>query len=132
MEIIINCPQISDDILKIETLLKNCDKRLPATRDGQTHMVDRQDIFYFEVVDKQCFIYTAKEVFETSLKLYEVENYMNEAGYIRSSKSQIINIMKIASLCPDFGGRMEVTMENGEKLIVSRRYTKIIKERLGL
>jgi len=67
-----------------------------------------------------------------TLKLYEIEERLSEAGVFRNSKSQIINISKIASLCPDFGGRIEVTILNGEKLIVSRQYAKNSKERLKL
>ena len=101
-------------------------------RDNQTHIIDRQDVLYFESVDKRCFIYTASDAYETSLKLYEIEEYMSEMEFFRSSKSQVINILKIKSLCPDFGGRIEVVMENGEKLIVSRQYAKLLKERLNL
>jgi len=53
-------------------------------------------------------------------------------GFFRSSKSQILNIAKIETLCPDFGGRIEVTMENGYQLIVSRQYAKIFKKKVGL
>ena len=132
IEVIIKCPRVSDEVNKIESMLRSYDKKLSGVREGQTHMIDRQNVLYFESVDKRCFIYTANDIYETSLKLYEIEEYMAEAGFIRSSKSQIINLLKIISLCPDFGGRMEVIMENGEKLIVSRQYTKLLKERLGL
>ena len=113
-------------------MLWGYDKKFSGVQNGQTHMIDKQEILYFESVDKRCFIYTANETYETSMKLYEIEEYMPETGFFRSSKSQIINIFKIASLCPDFGGRIEVIMENKEKLIVSRQYAKLLKERLGL
>jgi DNA-binding LytR/AlgR family response regulator len=132
MEVIINCPEISDEVCKIEAMLRSYGKKLLAVRDNQTYMIDKQDVLYFESVDKRCFIYTAEDAYETSLKLYEIEESMAEAGFFRSSKSQIINLLKITSLCPDFGGRIEVVMDNGEKLIVSRQYSKLLKERLGL
>ena len=132
IEIIVNCPQITEEINKISSVLKTYDKKLSGTKDGHIYMIERQDVFYFESVDKQCFIYTAKDTYETSLKLYEIEEHLSDMGFIRSSKSQIINIAKITSLCPDFGGRIEAVMENGEKLIISRQYSKLLKERLGL
>jgi len=113
-------------------VLQSLDENLPGMKDGHTHMVGRQDIFYFEVFDKRYFIYTEKDAYETHLKLYEIEDSLSDAGFFRSSKSQIISISKIASLCPDFGGRIEVVMKNGEKLVVSRQYAKKLKERLGL
>jgi len=71
-------------------------------------------------------------VYELPLKLYELEEILASAGFIRSAKSQVLNLYKIDSLCPDFGGRIEVTMQNGERLIVSRQYAKQLKERLGI
>ena len=132
VEIIIRCPEITDKIRKMESLLHGSRQRLSCGKDGVTHLIDKQDVLYFESVDKRCFIYTEDDVYETALKLYEIEEMLSEAGFLRSAKSQILNIAKIKSLCPDFGGRIEVIMDNGEKLIVSRQYAKILKERLGL
>jgi len=130
IEVVINCPKKSDEICKIEMLLLMHDRQFFGVRDGQTHIIDRHDVLYFETVDKQCFIYTNTDVMVSSLKLYEIVE--QDIAFIRSSKSQVINIKKIKSLCPDFGGRLEVDMDNGEKIIVSRQYAKKLKERLGL
>ena len=132
IEIIINCPQITDKINKLTSVLRTYDKKFSGTKNGQTHLIDRQDILYFESVDKRCFIYTADDTYEISLKLYEIEEYTAEMEFFRSSKSQIINIVKIKSLCPDFDGRIEATMDNEEKLTISRQYSKLLKERLGI
>jgi DNA-binding LytR/AlgR family response regulator len=83
-------------------------------------------------VDKHCFLYTKDDFFETSLKLYEIEEMFTDIGFLRITKSQILNIAKIESLCPDFGGRIETIMENGYKLIASRQYAKLLKKRMGL
>lgn len=131
-EVIINCPKTSDDVLDMLTLLQSLDKKLPGMKKGQTFLVDSQDVLYFDTVDKRNFIYTENDVYDTSLRLYEIEDQLSGIGFIRCSKSMIFNIAKIKSLCPDFGGRMEVTMSNGERLVVSRQYTKLLKERLGL
>ncbi|MCL2356086.1 MAG: LytTR family transcriptional regulator [Defluviitaleaceae bacterium] len=132
IEVIIKCPEVTDTVRKTEALLYGLEKRLACTKNGTTCFVDRRDVLYFESVDKRCWLYTADDVYEVSFKLYEAEELLAEAGFIRSSKSQILNIAEIKSLCPDFGGRIETVMNNGEKLIVSRQYAKILKERLGL
>jgi len=132
VDIIINCPQATEEIHRIASILQGMDEKLPGVKDDYTYMIDRKDIYYFEVVDKRYFIYTENDAYETHLKLYEVEKCLSGAGFFRGSKSQIINIAKIASLCPEFDGRIEVIMHNGEKLIVSRQYAKLLKERLGL
>jgi len=130
--VIIQCPEITDEIRKLETLLLASSQKISCTKNYKTHLVDRRDVIYVESVDKQCFLYTANEMYETNLRLYELEEMLDVAGFFRNAKSQIINIAKIKSLCPDFGGRIEAVMENGEKVIISRQYAKQFKERIGL
>ena len=83
-------------------------------------------------VDKKTFFYTNKEVYETPLKLYELEEKLIGSDFCRASKSTIINFRQIKSLRPEFGGKMLVTMNNDERLYVSRQYVHTIKEKLGL
>jgi len=130
--IIIKCAEITDEIRKLEALILSDNQKLLCTKNHKTQMVDKRDVLYIESVDKQCFLYTADEVYETNLRLYELEEMLEDAGFFRNAKSQIINIAKIKSLCPDFGGRIEAVMENGEKVIISRQYAKRFKERIGL
>ncbi|MDR0497715.1 MAG: LytTR family transcriptional regulator [Treponema sp.] len=132
IEVIIKCPKANEDIRKIESLIHGFDKKLPCFKNGVTKLINKRDVLYFESVDKHCFLYTKDDVFETSLKLYEIEELLTDVGFFRSSKSQILNLEKIDSLCPDFGGKIEAIMENGYQLIVSRQYAKILKEKVGL
>ena len=132
IEVIIKCQNATDTIKKITALLHGFEKTLACTKDDQTYFIAWHNVLYFESVDKRSYLYTADDVYEVPLKLYEVEELLAEAGFIRCSKSQIINIAKIETLCPDFGGRIEAKMNNGEIVIVSRQYAKILKERLGL
>ena len=132
LEVIIRCPQVTEEVQRMAQLLQSSAQRLTGTLGGATHLIDTRDVLYFESVDKHCFIYTSDEVYETSLKLYEIEEMLVDKDFIRSAKSQILNIARIESLCPDFGGRIEVVLDDGEKLIVSRQYARSLKERLCL
>jgi DNA-binding LytR/AlgR family response regulator len=114
------------------SVLQGFDNKLQGSKDGKIYLIDVKDVLYFESVDKRCFIYTDKDVYDTPLKLYEIEEQLTEKGFIRIAKSQILNIFQIESLCPDFGGRIEIILKNSEMLIVSRQYSKLFKERLGI
>jgi len=129
VEIVIRCPNADEEIVSWAARLHTGDDKWVGMRDGVTHLIDRSDVLYFESVDKHSFIYTVDCVYQTPLRLYEVET---TAGFFRSSKSQIVNIAKIVSLCPDLGGRLEVYLTSGERLIISRHYAKALKERLSL
>ena len=74
----------------------------------------------------------ATNVYEVKEKLYELETILPVTSFIRSSKSNILNLDKIKSISPAFGGRFEAVLINEEKTIISRQYVPVLKERLGL
>lgn len=131
-EIVINCREADAQALAILATLRAYDKKLTGNRDGKTYLLDAANILYFDTADKRTFLYTAADVYETPLRLYEIEERLAGQDFFRSSKSSVINLRKVQSLRPDFGGRLEITMENGERQSVSRQYAAAIKERLGL
>jgi len=128
----IRCPQETAEIQRMVALLESLDRRITGVLDGETCVLATHDVLYAESVDKRCFLYTAAAVYETSLRLFELEDRYGDAGFFRASKSQIVNVGQISSLRPEFGSRLEVVMTNGERLIVSRQYAHMLKERLGL
>ncbi|MDO4545716.1 MAG: LytTR family DNA-binding domain-containing protein [Bacillota bacterium] len=129
-EVIINCPAADEDILRIVALLRIFQQKLTGVKDGQTHLIDLKELLYIESVDKKTFFYTAESVYESPLRLYELEERLAGTDFFRASKSTIVNFLKIRSLCPEMGGRMILTMENGERLYVSRQYAVTLKEKL--
>lgn len=131
-EIIVKCKEIDHELQRLIAMLRSVEEKIPGLLDGTTHFIDAKDIFYFESVDKKTFIYTDAQVFETHLRLYEIEAKLSQQDFFRASKSTIINIAKIKELAPRFNGRLDVLLENNEKLVVSRQYVHVIKEILGL
>lgn len=78
------------------------------------------------------FAYCKKDVYEVREKLYQLEELLISYHFMRASKSMIINLDMIKYLSPAFGGRFEALLENDEKVIISRQYVPVLKERLGL
>lgn len=143
----IYCPEVSEEILDMVAKLRVYDKKITGVNGGGTYIVEISEILYVESVDKRTFFYTRRSsrntnrssphgcgegVYETPLKLYELEERLGRSDFFRASKSTIINFNQIQSLRPDFGGRMLVQMKNGEKLYVSRQYVPVLKRKLGL
>ena len=99
---------------------------------GEIYFLDYKDVIYFDTADRKSFIYTIDKVYETSLKLYQLEDILKETSFIRSSKSMILNIKKISSISHTFSGKMMATLINGEKVEISRNYVQLLKEKLGI
>ena len=90
------------------------------------------DVFYFEVVDGNSFIYTQKDVYSVKEKLYEFEKMSCRSPLFRCSKSMILNADKIDYVRPSLSGRFEAVLSNGEIVIVSRKYVQDLKSSLGI
>ncbi|MDO4302917.1 MAG: LytTR family DNA-binding domain-containing protein [Bacillota bacterium] len=131
-EIIIRCRQVDEQLLKLIYSFKSGQDKMVGVKDGRLQQIAPKEIYYFEAVDNRVFLYTDKEVYETKFKLYELEKRFYGTDFFRASKSVIINLAKVKSLAPGLGGRFEACMKNGEKLVISRQYVPILKEKLGL
>jgi DNA-binding LytR/AlgR family response regulator len=131
-QIVIRCREMDDNILKLISELKMGQKKLTGMKDGIITMIEPANVYYFEGVDNKVFLYCKQSVYETKLKLYEIEaEYMN-TNFFRASKSVILNITKIKSVSPAYSGRFEAQLFNGEKVVISRQYVPELKKKLGL
>ncbi len=131
VEIIIKCKKCDETVLSVLSRIKTENEKILGILDEKTYLLNEQDILYFDSVDKRCFIYTKDKVYETPLRLYEIEKLLRLKGFFRATKSSIINIAKIESIQSSFNSVLTLEMENGENLMVSRQYAPILKERLG-
>ena len=130
-QVLITAASLSDELEKIMANLRAMDFNLTGMNRGQTFILDPTEILYIDTVDKKTFLYTQSDVYESNLKLYELEQQLSSNDFFRAGKSSIINFNKIKSLKSDMDGRIIVVMDNGEKLIVSKQYASYIKTKLG-
>lgn len=100
--------------------------------EGEIHQVRLSEIYYFEVVDGNSFIYTKRDIFTVKEKLYEFEKISLRSSLFRCSKSMILNADKIDYVQPSISGRFEAVLSNGETVIVSRKYVNDLKQKLGM
>lgn len=121
-EVIINCPQADEDILRLVAMLRVYQKKLVGILDGERHLLDAKDILYIDTADRRTFLYAGNAVYESTLRLYELEDALREMDFIRAGRSVIVNFRRIQSIRPELGGRLLLTMDNGERVYVSRQY----------
>lgn len=131
-EVIIKCRYVDESLLQIINGFKMQKQKLSGFHEGKIYVIEPQDVFYFEAVDNKVFIYCIEKIFESKLKLYEIEELYNNTDFFRASKSTILNVSKIKNLSPAFSGRFEALLQNGERVIISRQYVPELKKKLGL
>lgn len=128
----ITCPRTSRQVLDIVARLRMFDRKVTGSTNGSTHVISAEDILYVESVDKKTFFYTDDAVYETPLRLYEMEERLADCDFLRVAKGCVVNFRKIASLRPDINGRILATMDNEEQVVISRQYAPDVKHKLGL
>lgn len=128
----ITCREVTPELERLIEALRLSDKKLSVRVNGEIRLLDLKSILYAETVERNSFIYTENGVFESPLRLYELEAMLAEHNFIRVNKSTLLNINKIESLKSDIDRRIRVTLKNGYQLIISRAYAEDFKAKLGL
>lgn len=131
-EIIVKCDYLDENLTRLLNQFKTGRGKLSFYKDSQIILLDYEEILYFESIDDRVFAYTKDAVCESKSKLYMLEQDLPQDDFLRISKAVIVNLNKVLSLSPAFGGRFEAVLENGYKVIISRNYVSALKEKLGL
>lgn len=129
--ITIRCRERTPYIDKLIAALKMTDSQMVVTCEGAVMNLNLERILYIESVDRKCFVYTEKEVYESDSRLYELEQQLEEYLFVRIGKSAIVNLKNIKSIKTYINRRLLITLSNGEQLIASRQYAEAIRKLLG-
>ena len=129
--IIVQCHDISPELLSMLISFKTSSNMLVASVGNELHRVKPRDILYIESVDKKAFLCCENEVYESKQKLYELEELALK-DFLRISKSVIVNVNKIKTLIPSLSGNAEAILTNNERVVISRRYVNELKKSLGM
>ncbi|WP_294581752.1 LytTR family DNA-binding domain-containing protein [uncultured Thomasclavelia sp.] len=131
LEIIIKCKEVDDGVKQIINLLEEKTYILGKI-NNQTCQIKITDIYYIEANEDRVFIYCKDKIYETSNRLYELEQQLDKQYFIRISKSIILNLKKLSSVKAYLNGRYEGTLINGERVIITRHYVRNFKNRFGM
>ncbi len=131
-EISIACNQLTPDVDKIIATLRILNQQMLVTKENETYILDVSEIIYVESIDRKTFVYTKQEIYESKLKLYEMEEKLMECGFFRVSKSCLVQLKNIKSLKNDVDRKNRLTLQSGEQIMVSRQYAEEMKKRLGV
>ena len=131
-EVHIVCSEITPEIEEIVANIGLIGHTFAGKKDGETFFIPMKEIFYFEAVEGKVFFYTAHECYESTARLYKIEEALQNAKFARISKNTIANLSKMRSIKPEENSRLLATLVSGEKILVSRQYVAEIKKKLGV
>ncbi|MBO4508027.1 MAG: LytTR family transcriptional regulator DNA-binding domain-containing protein [Spirochaetaceae bacterium] len=130
--LLLTCKELTPEVEKLLSTIRIIDKQLTAKKGDSIHLLDLSQIYYIEALERTTFIYTASDVYESELKLYELEAQLSQYNFIRVSKNTICSLLKIKSLKAEVDRKIKITMENGYQIIASRMYADELRKKLGV
>ena len=130
--LLVTCKELTPQVEKLLAAIRILDKQITATKGDSVCLIDLADVFYIEALERKTFIYTDKEVFDSEMKLYELEAALAQYNFIRVSKNTICSLSKIKSLKSEVDRKIKITMENGYQIIASRMYADELRKKLGV
>lgn len=132
-EIIIRCRKLDERTQKIYNVLLEYTKGsqcLMLQKGNVEYYIQFDDILFFETFDHCISAHTANNVYETTYRLYELEELLPR-NFMRVSKSTILNINHIYSISRNLTASSLIQFINTHKQVfVSRSYYKSLKFRL--
>lgn len=126
----IRYPEMNDSVEGLERWISSYDKYIVGECEGRRYKINLHDIFYIETVDRRTFIYTKEAIYCSKNKLYMFKGELSDYDFVQINKACILNINVLESVKTLINSKMEATLINGEKLIISRSYISDLKKAL--
>ncbi|MBU1093854.1 MAG: LytTR family transcriptional regulator [Firmicutes bacterium] len=128
-EILINCAENDSSIDQIVELLQESTIDFIGKKEDKKFVFKAKEVYYIESIDDQCFLYTKNDVYDCKYRLYEIEN--KHSSFTRVNKNIVVNYKKIKFFKSSINGRLDATLNNGDRVEISRTYVGNLKSLLG-
>lgn len=132
---LITTPRITDEVTRVVDFISKLDDIttvISGIRDDKVELLEQESIFRIYAEEGKVLARTESGLYQIRLRLYELEERLDDSKFVRISNSEIVNLKKVKSLDLSFVGTICMELSNGEVSYVSRRYVSKIKKKLGL
>ncbi len=132
-KIIVMTDKMTDEI---NALVKRLSEEQPQViagfKDDTVEVLEPSDIYRVFTTSGKVLAETSHGKYTLRLRLYEMEQRLDNRSFVRISNSDIINLKKVKSFDLSFAGTICIRLSNGTVTYVSRRSVAKIKQLLGL
>lgn len=129
-EVILKYRNRTPEVERILSFLNGEQPKLLGFQNQTATILEPDSILYIESVDGRTFAYTEENVLRLDCTLSRCQQILCDINFFRCSKSMILNIDKVRSLCSLPSNRIDAAMCNGEHIIISRTYASDFRKRI--
>lgn len=107
--------------------------KISLWKDDKIHIVDVNDIYYCEAMERYTHIFTKDEEYEIREGISEVEKTINYNIFFRSHRSYLVNLEKIEEIIPWFNNTYILKLNKGKyEITVSRSRVKLFRQLMNI
>lgn len=128
MTVIIEYPQWNESVERLVRKISRMDLAFTGRNADKSIQISISEIYYIENVERKLFLYTRDEVYRFDGTMSDIESSIYNTGLVRISRTCIMNTDYLKEIRQIRNSHLEAVMDNGEKLIVSRKYLPDIKK----
>ncbi|MDO9628280.1 MAG: LytTR family DNA-binding domain-containing protein [Acholeplasmataceae bacterium] len=127
--ITIDCDEEDSNINELIQKMNQNTSLLIGNKGDQQFLFKEKDVYYIESIDSHCFLYTKTDVFDCRYKLYEIAEQF--PSLIRVNKQVCLNYHHIKVFKSTLNSKLEATLNNGDRIEISRAFVPALKNVLG-
>ena len=132
---LITTPRMTEEVTRVVDFISKLDDIttvISGIRGDKVELLEQESIYRIYAEEGKVLARTESGLYQIRLRLYELEERLDDSKFVRISNSEIVNLKKVKSLDLSFVGTICMELSNGEVSYVSRRYVSKIKKKLGL
>lgn len=129
-EITIRCARMDSRLEQLAGHIRQFGFSLTGYQEDKEFQLPLEKIFFMDSADGRTYLYLGKEVYYCRETLASLEARLSRTSFTRISKSCLVNTSFLQSVRPLYNHRLEATLQNGEKLVITRNYIEPLKEKL--
>lgn len=132
-EVVICAGERSPDVLCLKESIENMlSATVTGCAEGETTVMRCDEVARFYAERDRVYAQRGAKAYALREKLYELEERLDPARFVRISRFEIVNLRRIVKLDTSLTGTIRVQMEGGIQTYVSRRNVARIKRTLGI
>ena len=129
LTVTIEYPEYTESVKGLIKRIRSLDLSFSAFSDDRQIRIALSDVYYLENVDRKVFLYTHGDVYRLDASMTEIDKITEDSDLVRISRTCVMNTAHLTEIRQLKNSHPEAMLDNGERLIVSRKYLRDIKRR---
>lgn len=129
-EALITTARMTDEVNRVVEFISKLDNAatiISGIKGDKVELLEQESLIRIFAENGKIFATTEQNLYQIRLRIYELEERLDNSMFVRISHSEIVNLKKVKSLDLSFAGTICMELSNGEVTYVSK-----IKKKLGL